>query len=108
MTVPVMQVISAFLEDPQAKRYGAELIRATHLQSGTLYPILARLERNGWLVSQKEAIDPKKEGRPARRYYELSPDGAAPMRQARAEIHEALKKIESPAIGWGKPEAHPA
>ena len=50
-------------------------MRITGQPSGTLYPNLAKLEKHGWLILGKENIDPKIEGRPARRFYKIS--GAA-------------------------------
>lgn len=41
-----------------------------------MHPILARLERLGRLSSRWEDVDPSAEGRPARRYYRLTADGA--------------------------------
>jgi PadR family transcriptional regulator PadR len=55
--------------------YGLELIEATGLRGGTLYPLVARLERAGWLESEWEP--PAEEGRPRRRYYRLTREGAA-------------------------------
>lgn len=54
-----------------------ELIRATGLPSWSLSPVLARLARAGWVRSSREQVDPAVERRPARRYYELTPDGLA-------------------------------
>jgi DNA-binding PadR family transcriptional regulator len=51
------------------------LSRAAGLASGTIHPILARLERAGWLESRWEDVDPREQGRPRRRYYQLTPDG---------------------------------
>ncbi|MCA1708308.1 MAG: PadR family transcriptional regulator [Actinobacteria bacterium] len=55
--------------------YGFELSKITGLKSGTLYPILARLESAGWLCSGWESSDTP--GRPRRRYYRLTGVGAA-------------------------------
>ncbi|HWG99583.1 MAG TPA: PadR family transcriptional regulator, partial [Pilimelia sp.] len=38
ITVPVAKVLSVLLADPAADRYGLDLMRATGLPSGTLYP----------------------------------------------------------------------
>jgi DNA-binding PadR family transcriptional regulator len=89
VTTTVHQVLQVFLEDPTARRYGLELMKAANLPSGTLYPILARLERDGWLQSEKEAAPPG--GRPARRYYVLTPPGAENARRARAELSAQLR-----------------
>jgi DNA-binding PadR family transcriptional regulator len=67
-----------------------------------VHPILARLEGVGWLQSRWEDIDPRTEGRPARRYYRLTAEGAraaqaalasayrpAPARRLRPQVGEA-------------------
>jgi PadR family transcriptional regulator, regulatory protein PadR len=64
LTPRVARVIKVFLEDPGKPRYGFELMRLTGQPSGTLYPILGRLERAGWLAGGQEDIDPHAEGRP--------------------------------------------
>src|SRR3954468_23011565 len=74
-TVAVAKVLAAFLEDPEADRYGLELMRTSGHPSGTLYPILLRLQNAGWVVAHWEEIDPGRAGRPARRYYRLTADG---------------------------------
>jgi hypothetical protein len=43
MTLAVAAVLRVFLDDPDAPRYGYELMRRTGFPSGKLYPILARL-----------------------------------------------------------------
>lgn len=91
VTLTTLKVLNVFLEDPAAHRYGLEVMKAAGLQSGTLYPLLARLERAGWLTSAKEQVDPQAEGRPARRYYYLTPEGLSQARLARAEISAQLQ-----------------
>ena len=61
-------------------------------------PILARLETVGWLTSRWEDIDPRAEGRPARRYYRLTPDG---LELARAALARAYSANARPA--WLRP-----
>ncbi|MEV6706605.1 PadR family transcriptional regulator [Micromonospora wenchangensis] len=96
VTLTALRVLNVFLEEPTAHRYGLEIMKATGLQSGTLYPLLARFERAGWLASSKEQIDVKAEGRPARRYYFLTAEGTREARLARAEISAQLQ----PATGF--------
>ena len=97
ITATVAKVLRAFLEDLAAPRYGMELIKTTGLPSGTIYPVLARLEHAGWLVSEKEPIDPLREGRPPRRYYILSPDGAVRARSEVVALAEQLRLDRTPA-----------
>jgi DNA-binding PadR family transcriptional regulator len=86
ITVPVAQVLSALLADPTADRYGLDLMQATGLPSGTLYPILRRLRDAGWVVAAWEDVDPVAAGRPARRYYRLTAEGERAARLALADL----------------------
>lgn len=61
---------------------GADIARSTELASGTLYPILARLERSRWIESKWEAGDPHDLGRPRRRFYKITALGARKAREA--------------------------
>jgi DNA-binding PadR family transcriptional regulator len=92
MTTSVLKVVSAMLTDVTAERYGLDLMHVTGLASGTLYPILVRLERAGWVASHWEDIDPVAEGRPARRYYTLTPEGTAGARREVAIVHQQLSR----------------
>jgi PadR family transcriptional regulator, regulatory protein PadR len=76
MTVQVLLVLQALLRDPGRELYGLELSQETGLLPGTAYPILLRLEDEGWVTSRWEDIDPRAEKRPARRYYRLTATGA--------------------------------
>ncbi|CAL9326371.1 PadR family transcriptional regulator [Streptomyces olindensis] len=84
MTLPTQLVLRAFLEEPTEELYGLEVCARAQLASGTIHPILARLESVGWLVSRWEEADPHEQGRPRRRYYRLSPDGCVSARAALA------------------------
>jgi DNA-binding PadR family transcriptional regulator len=88
MTVQTQLIVQALLRDPARELYGLELSEETGLLPGTAYPILLRLEGAGWVSSKWEDIDPKEEGRPARRYYRLTAGGAA---QASAALSAARR-----------------
>jgi len=100
MTGPTQLVLRALLADLHAELYGVEIGHAAGLMSGTVHPILARLEALGWVESRWEDIDPKAEGRPARRYYRITALGAE---QARAE----LAKVRAPQPGRLAPRPLP-
>jgi PadR family transcriptional regulator PadR len=87
MTLPTQLVLRAMLAEPTQEMYGLQIGQAAELPSGTIHPILARLEGCGWLESRWEGIDPAKEGRPRRRYYRLSAEGAEHARTALARVH---------------------
>ena len=98
MTIPTQLVLRALLADPAQERYGVEIGAEAGLPSGAVHPILARLEGVGWLESRWEEIDPRTEGRPARRYYRLTPDG---LELARAALARAYSATTRPA--WLRP-----
>jgi PadR family transcriptional regulator len=87
MTVPMLLAIRAMLDDPTREMYGLEICKAAELPSGTLHPILARLERCGWLESRWEDVEPTAGGRPRRRYYRFSPHGAERARAVLEKVH---------------------
>ncbi|MBB5871244.1 DNA-binding PadR family transcriptional regulator [Allocatelliglobosispora scoriae] len=91
MTIPVTRVLAALLAEPDGDHYGLALMQASGLPSGTLYPILARLTEAGWLEKRGEEIDPSTEGRPARRYYRITPVALPIARQHLAELHESTR-----------------
>ncbi len=93
MTIPTQLVLNVLLEDLDAERYGVEIGAAAGLPSGTVHPILARLEGVGWLASRWEDVDPREAGRPARRYYRLTTDGAAVARAALAKAYRPRQRL---------------
>lgn len=74
---------------------GAEIGRLTKLQSGTLYPILLRLEEVGWVESRWETEDPRELGRPRRRFYQITGLG---MKKAKAELKEIFFLLKE--LAW--------
>ncbi len=70
-----LAVLAALLERPQSWRHGYELMAATGLKSGTLYPLLVRLHDDGLLEAEwREAPEA---GRPPRHAYRLTAAGRA-------------------------------
>jgi PadR family transcriptional regulator, regulatory protein PadR len=96
MTLATQLVLRALLEHPGQEMYGLEICHAAGLASGTIHPILARLERLGWLASRWEDIDPAVEGRPRRRYYRLSGIGVDSARAALTRARSRLIAIPDP------------
>jgi PadR family transcriptional regulator PadR len=75
MSLQTLRVLEVFLDSPTDELSGADVIKRGGLASGTLYPILLRLESAGWFVSRWEKIDPATAGRPRRRLYRMTPTG---------------------------------
>jgi DNA-binding PadR family transcriptional regulator len=89
ITGPTLKVVKLLLEKPLEGRSGADISRAVGVGSGTLYPLLARLENAGWLQSDWEAVDPAEIGRPRRRFYKLTGLGQTSASRALAEFQVA-------------------
>jgi len=78
MTKATMLILDSLLSSKgQSGLSGAEISRQTNLLSGTIYPVLHRLERAGWLDSYQESGNPKILQRPRRRFYSLNSDARA-------------------------------
>ncbi|GAA3514275.1 hypothetical protein GCM10023075_76790 [Streptosporangium album] len=93
MTLPTQLVLRALLDNPAREMYGLEICAAAGLPSGTIHPILARLEGFGWLESRWEKADPHEQGRPRRRYYRFAPDGAEHARIALAQARTKVNRL---------------
>jgi PadR family transcriptional regulator, regulatory protein PadR len=91
LTPKMADIIKLFLEDPQRPRYGLELMRATGQPSGSMYVNLAKFEQHGWLAGGKEDIDPRSEGRPARRFYRITGAAEVAARRQLAELSERFR-----------------
>ena len=95
MTLTTQLVLRVLLADPAQERYGLQICAEAGLPSGTIHPILARLEHEyGWLTSRWEEIKPQDQGRPRRRYYRLSEDGAERARLALAQARTPVSAME--------------
>lgn len=82
----------------QGHGYGFEIMRAAHLPSGTVYPLLRRLEASGLLESRWErATRAHEQGRPPRRYYSATPAGRAALAEARERVLAQQALFGSPA-----------
>jgi PadR family transcriptional regulator, regulatory protein PadR len=105
MTIPTQLVLLALLDEPDQERYGLELSESAGLATGTIHPILARLEKTGWVRSRWEQIDPKQQGRPRRRYYRLDPNSIAFVRAAlaRSSASSAAIRRLRPDLAGGTP-----
>ncbi len=90
-------VLDRFLERPTDWRYGYELSRSTGLKSGTLYPILMRLQKHTLLEARWVTTE---EGVPPRHTYRLTPNG---LELARTKVAEARASwlLQQPTLSRG-------
>lgn len=93
---PMLKVLKMMIEKPQTPYSGADIARQADIGSGTLYPLLARLENAGWMRSEWEQVDPAEAGRPRRRLYKLTGHGQTLAAQALAEV-----QTTAGVLAWG-------
>jgi PadR family transcriptional regulator PadR len=80
--------------------HGFDIIDATGLPGGTVYPALSRLERDGFVASTWEAPEiGRADGRPSRRYYRVTRLGVRTLNDALGRL-QRLKPV--PTRVWAK------
>lgn len=84
LTPQTVKVLISLYADPGSS--GASICKTSGLHSGTVYPILARLEEAGWIRGQWERDDPKRLGRPRKRFYTLTAEGSTVGREEAARV----------------------
>jgi DNA-binding PadR family transcriptional regulator len=92
---PAVAVLRALAE---GATYGFDVMDATALPSGTVYPVLSRAEERGHVVSHWE--DPethRRAGRPARKYYRLTSEGREALEEALNRFRAMGRAIEEPS-----------
>jgi PadR family transcriptional regulator len=83
------------------RRFGFDIMEATGLTSGTVYPALERLESRGLLKSRwEDEAAAHAEGRPARRYFTLTATGVTALKGALVR-YKALRPIRGLAPDHG-------
>ena len=91
-----LDVLEVLLASPDP-RWGLELIKVTGRPSGTVYPLLDRLEKAGWVTSHWDD-DADRPG-PRRRMYQLTADGAAAAREALRAKSRSRSWVAEPGLG---------
>lgn len=88
LSITVVSVLHAIADGYQ---YGFDVIDQTGLPSGTVYPALSRLERDGLVKSAWEnEQEAHADGRPARRYYKLTTNGVKALSEAASYYRSLL------------------
>ncbi|WP_179506759.1 MULTISPECIES: PadR family transcriptional regulator [unclassified Sphingomonas] len=90
-------VLAALLDRAESWSYGYDLAKSTGVKSGTLYPLLIRLEDKGFLETEWQP--PAEPGRPPRHTYKLTAAGievarANPVEPAGA-AHSRLREVRT-------------
>lgn len=91
LTLPTAHVLYAV---SRGLRHGFDIIDATGFPSGTVYPILRRLEDAGMLRSSWEPVTAARaEQRPPRRYYQITAAGAVVLQEAMKRYPELIRSL---------------
>jgi PadR family transcriptional regulator, regulatory protein PadR len=99
MTIPMLSVLAALVDGEGW--YGLRIAEATAMRTGTVYPILARFERAGWVTSTwEDKEDPGEKNDPGakRKYYHLTPEGRESAVAALRLREKALAKPYQPSV----------
>lgn len=91
ISAAALRVLKLFLEEPRLPRSGIDIAKEAKVGPGTLYPLLMRLEKAGWLVSEWENVDPQVAGRPKRRFYQITRFGQV----------SAIKELDPIQVDYG-------
>jgi len=96
-SIQTRQVLQALLDAPGDETYGFELVKVTGLPSGSVYPILRRLEEEKIITAREEVIDPNARRPRYRIFYRLTVNGRRVAREATREKSTALRNLNP---GW--------
>jgi PadR family transcriptional regulator, regulatory protein PadR len=94
VTSATLDVLDVLLANPGADMWGLEIVKHTGRPTGSVYPILDRLEQSGWVESEWEHEQARRGAR--RRLYRLTAPGAAEAvrllaeRRKPAPVHKPL------------------
>jgi DNA-binding PadR family transcriptional regulator len=89
-TAMVLQAVAS------GHRYGFDIMDATGLASGTVYPILRRLEGASLLRGRWENVaEAHRSNRPQRRFYEITPAGSESLAEALERLARTRSFLDS-------------
>src|SRR6056297_2537203 len=80
--------------------YGLDIVTHTGMPSGTVYPTLGRLKASGLVASTwEDQRIAEREGRPRRRYYELTAEGSTALADGVARISDVAADLAPRSAG---------
>ena len=98
LTPATRAVLGALAAEPAAWHHGYDLLTATGLKSGSLYPILVRLADRGLLAARWERDAPA--GRPPRHLYRLTGAGRALAAEVAVSSAPPARARAQGAVRW--------
>lgn len=100
MTRTSRSVLEVLVDGFEDDLWGLRICHLAKLPSGTVYPLLARLEDIGWVETRWETDEdaPARTTGPRRRFYRLTPNGLASARTALATPQQGRFGVVLPAL----------
>lgn len=92
LSLQALRILHYLFQNPGKPSCGADLIKSLNISSGTMYPILLRLEKNNFVESKWEVEDASALGRPRRRLYKITGSGIKAAQNALAEFNAVSPK----------------
>jgi PadR family transcriptional regulator PadR len=102
LTGSVVKVLAALRRAGGEGAYGREIAADARVSSTTIYDVLLRIERAGWVSSRWEDVEPSAAGRPRRRLYQLTGAGEAVALDAVERELSALQGVRASRQSLGK------
>lgn len=93
LTRTTRAVLQALVEGFEEDLWGLRICHETRLPSGTVYPLLTRLEDLGWVSTrwEEQPDSPARANGPRRRFYTLTPDGLVQARSVLASTTDSSR-----------------
>jgi PadR family transcriptional regulator PadR len=92
-----LQILGAIRD---GRAYGLDIVAGTGLPSGTVYPTLGRLKASGLVRAHwEDQRVAEREGRPRRRYYELTSEGRNVLAAGAARVAAVAASLGDGALG---------
>lgn len=104
-SLPTQLVLALLIDQQGQELFGGDITKTTKVRSGTLYPMLQRLEGISWVQSRwEDADDALRARRPRRRYYRLTGLGEREARSycasAPAGMFDVIRRaLQRPVTG---------
>jgi DNA-binding PadR family transcriptional regulator len=96
-----LEILLFLSNSPHESFAGYPLSKTLGISSGTLYPLLIKLEEAGLLDSQWEDGDPQEIGRPRRRYYKINGQGIAALNEKMRSIYPQFEPVVTSGLVIG-------
>ncbi len=80
--------------------YGLDIVARTGMPSGTVYPTLGRLKKSGLVKARwEDQRVAEREGRPRRRYYDLTGEGAQALADGASRVASLAADLRAEPAG---------